>query len=52
MTEGALVTADFSAVTVAAPERGGKKGPGWKLDLEPGWKVVPVGKRGSFVLTK
>lgn len=55
VTDGALVPKDFSAVTVAAPANisgAHLKGPGWTLDLSPGWKIVPAAKAGSYVVVK
>jgi hypothetical protein len=52
---GALVPADFSGVTVAAPANPSGshiEGPGWTLDLAPGWKLVPGAKPGSYTLQK
>jgi len=50
-----LVAGDFSRATVAAPAKtDGQhiKGPGYTIDLTPGWKVVPAAKAGSFALQK
>jgi hypothetical protein len=52
---GVLVPADFSGATVAAPANPAGshiEGPGWTLDLAPGWKLVPGAKPGSYVLQK
>lgn len=53
---GALVPADFRGVTVAAPATSPTgshiEGPGWTLDLAPGWKLVPGTKPGSYVVQK
>jgi len=53
---GALVPSDFSGVTVAAPATpptgSHVAGPGWTLDLAPGWKIVPGAKPGSYVVQK
>jgi hypothetical protein len=41
--DGVLVPTDFSRATVAAPkstEGAYIEGPGWTLDLAPGWRVV------------
>ncbi|HTT99195.1 MAG TPA: hypothetical protein VMF58_14185 [Rhizomicrobium sp.] len=52
---GVLVTDDFSAATVAAPTKTDGQhieGPGYTIDLAPGWKIVPAAKAGSFMLRK
>jgi hypothetical protein len=51
--DGVRVPTDFSSTTIAAPEdtKGPHlAGPGWTIDLAPGWSVVPGAKRGSFTL--
>jgi hypothetical protein len=51
--DGVLVPTDFSRAIVAAPkETSGThiQGPGWTLDLAPGWSLAPAAKAGSFVL--
>jgi hypothetical protein len=53
--DGALVPTDFSRATVAAPKdpKGPHvEGPGWTLDLTPGWSIVPAPKAGSYALKK
>jgi hypothetical protein len=53
--DGALVPADFSRATVAAPaDTNGPhvQGPGWTLDLTPGWHLVPASTSGSYTLQK
>lgn len=55
VTDGVLVPTDFSRATVAAPKitTGSHiEGPGWTLDLAPGWQVVPGDKAGSYTLKK
>jgi len=50
---GALVPTDFSRATVAAPKNTDGshiEGPGWTLDLAPGWQVVPGLKPGSYMV--
>ena len=50
---GALMSSDFSRITVPAPTKtGGTKidGDGWQLELKPGWSVAPADRQGSFVL--
>lgn len=51
--DGALVPTDFSSVTVAAPKttQGAHiEGPGWTLDLAPGWTIVEGAKAGCYVV--
>jgi hypothetical protein len=51
--EGALVPTDFSRATVAAPSdtKGSHiSGPGWTLDLAPGWTIVPAAKAGNYMV--
>lgn len=51
--EGALVPTDFSRASVAAPSdtKGSHiSGPGWTLDLAPGWTIVPAAKAGNFTV--
>jgi len=53
--DGVLLPTDFSHATVAAPKTttgSHIEGPGWTLDLAPGWQVVPGDKAGSFTLKK
>jgi hypothetical protein len=38
---GALLSADFSAALAPAPGPDGMSGPGWRLTLAPGWRVLP-----------
>jgi hypothetical protein len=55
VVDGVLVPTEFSGATVAAPkDTGGKhlEGPGWTLDLAPGWSVVPGAKTGSYTVKK
>ncbi|MEO7026296.1 MAG: hypothetical protein ABI056_01950, partial [Caulobacteraceae bacterium] len=52
---GALVPTDFTRVTVAAPKdtRGPRiEGPGWTLDLAPGWSIVPAPKPRSYTVRR
>lgn len=41
-TQGALIAADFSQVTAAAPSADGLSGPGWVLTLNPGYRLGDV----------
>ena len=55
VTDGVLVPTDFSRATVAAPsDINGPhlQGPGWTLDLSPGWQVVPSSRLGSYTVRK
>ena len=55
MKQGVLVPTDFSRATVAAPQNPAGshiEGPGWTLDLAPGWKLVPGARAGSYVVQK
>jgi hypothetical protein len=50
---GALMKSDWSAVIVVAPSASTGsilRGDGWKLELKPGWKVVPGKRKGDFIL--
>lgn len=49
---GALIDQNFSGVAVAAGEAGALHGPGWKLELAPGWRVVPGARAGDFTVEK
>lgn len=53
--EGLLMSPDWQKVFVTAPAdpKGSHlTGPGWTLDLAPGWKLVPGAKPGSFTAGK
>lgn len=53
VTDGAIVAADFSSVTVAAPASPvGQKlqGPGWTLQLAEGWHLARASQAGNFIL--
>jgi hypothetical protein len=53
--DGVLVPTDFSGATVAAPKTTDGShivGPGWTLDLAPGWKLVPATRPGSYTVQK
>ena len=49
---GALIDPNFSGVAVAAGEPGALSGPGWRLELAPGWRIVPRGRAGDFTVEK
>lgn len=50
---GVLIAPDFSSAVVAAPKSTAGphlEGPGWTVDLAPGWTVVPAATPGSYGL--
>jgi hypothetical protein len=52
--DGVRVPTDFSSTTLAAPTdtKGSHlEGPGWKIELAPGWSAIPGAKPGSFTLS-
>lgn len=49
---GALIDPNFSGVTTPAGEAGALSGPGWRLELNPGWRVVPGGRPGDYTVEK
>lgn len=40
--QGALISGDFRRLTAAAPGPDGLSGPGWRLFLNPGYRVTPM----------
>jgi hypothetical protein len=53
--DGVLLPTDYSHATLAAPASATGthiEGPGWTLDLAPGWHVVPGDKAGSYMVKK
>jgi hypothetical protein len=58
VTDGALLIRTGSTVTrlqVAAPadlQARPLQGPGWKLELQAGWEIVPGDRKGDFILRK
>jgi len=51
--DGVRVPTDFSSTTLAAPKdtKGPHlEGPGWTIDLAPGWSVIEGANAGSFAL--
>ena len=51
---GALMKPDWSALVVPAPaSTSGSSiaGDGWTLELKPGWRIVPGGRSGDYVLS-
>ena len=50
---GALIDPNFGGVTVAAPAAdGGLSGPGWRLELAPGWELVRGAGSGDWGVRK
>jgi hypothetical protein len=50
---GALINGDWTAVIIVAPSAstgGSLNGDGWRLQLKPGWKIVPGIRKGDFTL--
>jgi hypothetical protein len=41
----------IARVVVPAPARGATAGDGWKLELKPGWKLVPGTRTGDVALS-
>jgi hypothetical protein len=55
VTDGVLVPTDFTSATVAAPAHTDGlhlEGPGWTLDLAPGFKAMPGAKPGDYVVKR
>jgi hypothetical protein len=61
VTDGALLSADWSHTDVAAPEpkpdakpagTGPIAGPGWTLTLTPGWALTPGARSGDLVVAR
>lgn len=44
--EGVLIDQNFSRLVAAAPSADGLSGPGWRLRLSPGWRVLPPDEAG------
>jgi hypothetical protein len=49
---GALISADWSSVTVPAPANGPLGGEGWTIQLNEGYKVVHGLRPGDFTVGK
>lgn len=49
---GALIDGAFAGAAVPAAPDGGRSGPGWTLDLAPGWRIAPGERAGDFTLRK
>ena len=53
VSEGALIDDNWSGVTVAAPASAGAvEGPGWTLQLNPGWTLAAGERDGDFRLVR
>ena len=53
MKDGVRIPTDFSKTTLAAPTKTSGQhleGPGWTIDLAPGWSITPGAAAGSFAL--
>jgi hypothetical protein len=51
--DGVRIPTDFSKTTLAAPTKTSGQhleGPGWTIDLAPGWSITPGAAAGSFAL--
>lgn len=52
ITDGALLAKDNKTVFVQAPKSTNDfSGPGWSLQLNPGWKIVPGKRAGDFTVS-
>ena len=49
---GALIDPNFGGVSVASGEPGATSGPGWRLELAPGWRLAPGQRPGDFIVRK
>lgn len=49
---GALIDPNFAGVSVPAGEAGATSGPGWRLELAPGWRLAPGQRPGDFIVRK
>ena len=47
-TEGALISPDFTLLTAARPGPDGLSGPGWRLQLNPGYQLAGPDLHGVF----
>jgi len=55
VTDGALVNANWTSVAVAAPTDANAaplSGPGWTLDLSPGWTLIPGERSKDYRLAQ
>lgn len=49
---GALIDANYAGVSVPAGQPGATSGPGWRLELSPGWRLAPGERPGDFVVRR
>jgi len=49
---GALISGDWSVLTLAAPAAGESNGDGWTLTLAPGWRFKPGDRPGDVTVVK
>lgn len=49
---GALIDPNFGGVAVPAGEAGALSGPGWRLELAPGWRIVPGRRNGDYIVER
>jgi hypothetical protein len=47
-TDGALIDPGFTRLTTAAPRPDGRAGPGWTLQLNPGYSISPPSVDGVY----
>lgn len=53
VTKGVLIASDFKTAWVSAPKNGDPtQTDGWKLELQPGWRLAPGQRKGDWTLTK
>lgn len=51
--EGGLLSSDFKTITVSAPADGSPRsvrGPGWELELKPGWSLEAATRKGNWLV--
>ncbi len=49
---GALIDPNFAGVSVPTGQPGATSGPGWRLELAPGWRLVPGHRPGDLIAQK
>ena len=49
---GALIDPNFAGVSVPAGQPGALSGPGWRLELNPGWRAAPGRRPGDYTVEK
>jgi hypothetical protein len=53
VTAGVIVAGDFKTARVASPTSASEmRGPGWRIELKPGWRIVAGERKGDFLLKK